>query len=105
MDLEFEKKQAKALLKRFRSGDAPTVARMQAHLPRLAEDAHATLADAQFVLARERGFDSWPKLKEHIESQRPLQEQIVLFMRAATGGKLAVARRLLAQRPQMTEQR
>jgi hypothetical protein len=37
MDLEFEKKQAKALLKRFRSGDAAAVASMRAHLPRLAE--------------------------------------------------------------------
>jgi ankyrin repeat protein len=104
-DLEFEKKQAKALLKDFRSGDASALARMRAHVPRLVESADAALADAQFVLARERGFDSWPKLKEYIESQRPLQEQIVLFMRAATGGKLAVAKRILAQRPEMAVQR
>jgi len=104
-DLEFEKKQAKALLKGFRSGETSAVARMRAHVPRLVESADAALADAQFVVARERGFDSWPKLKEHIESQRPLQEQIFLFMRAATGGKLAVARRILAQRPEMAAQR
>src|SRR3954469_11018588 len=100
-DLEFEKKQAKALLRGFRSGETSAVARMHAHLPRLVESADAALADAQFVLARERGFDSWAKLKEHIESQRPLQEQIFRFMRAATGGKLEVARRILAQRPEM----
>lgn len=27
------------------------------------------LADAQFILAREYGFASWPKLKAHVESQ------------------------------------
>ena len=31
----------------------------------------ATLADAQFALAREYGFESWPKLKHHVESQAP----------------------------------
>src|SRR5690348_4438235 len=94
-DLEFEKKQAKALLKSFKSGEAAALARMRAHLPRLTQpDAPAaSLADAQFVLAREHGFESWTKLKIHIESLRPLQEQIILFMRAATNGKLSVARR------------
>ena len=33
-----------------------------------AADASAQLADAQFALAREYGFASWPKLKEHVES-------------------------------------
>src|SRR5262249_25643162 len=106
-DLEFEKKQAKALLKGLRSGDADAVARMRAHLPRVADSgaADVTLADAQFMLARARGFESWPRMKSQIESQRTLQEQIVLFMRAATAGKLAVAKRILAQRPEMTEKR
>src|SRR5690242_8804467 len=106
-DLEFEKKQAKALLKAFKSGDSTALARMREHLPRLAKSdaAGVTLADAQFVLARERGFESWPKLKAHIESLRPLEEQMLLFMRAAANGKLSVARRLLSQRPEMAAQR
>lgn len=32
---------------------------------------NATLADAQFAIAREYGFDTWAKLKRHIEELRP----------------------------------
>src|ERR1041384_7670969 len=33
-------------------------------------DAGASLADAQYALAREYGFESWPKLVHHIEDVR-----------------------------------
>ena len=37
--------------------------------PRLDEQTHAaSLADAQFVIAREHGFESWTRLKRHIET-------------------------------------
>ena len=49
--LEFLRKAAKTLL-----------ASMQQR------DPSAQLADAQFALARDYGFDSWPKLKAHVES-------------------------------------
>jgi ankyrin repeat protein len=102
-DLQLEKKQAKALLKAYRAGDAPAVARMQAQLPRLADEPRAALADAQFVLARERGFDSWPKLKAHIESRRPLADQVIEFVRAACNGRHASAARLLAKNHAIVE--
>ena len=36
----------------------------------------AALADAQFALARDYGFDSWPKLVRHVEAlARPEVEQ------------------------------
>ncbi len=38
---------------------------------RAAGDANVTLADAQFAIAREYGFESWAKLKHHIEALRP----------------------------------
>ena len=38
---------------------------------RAAGQADATLADAQFAIAREHGFESWAKLKRHIEALRP----------------------------------
>jgi hypothetical protein len=38
---------------------------------RAAGDAGATLADAQFAIAREHGFETWAKLKHHIEALRP----------------------------------
>jgi hypothetical protein len=47
--------------------------------PRLADPVRpdaTTLTDAQFVLAREHGFESWAKLKHHIEERdRPRVEQ------------------------------
>jgi ankyrin repeat protein len=69
------KKQAKELLRAYRANDAEALARLRLHKPKISEPsgAHpAVLADAQFVLAREHGFESWPKLKRHIVLiQRP----------------------------------
>src|SRR5258706_3289230 len=53
--LEQLQKQAKELLRKYRAG----------------ERAQATLADAQFAVAREYGFDTWAKLKHYIENLRP----------------------------------
>ncbi|HEX7090104.1 MAG TPA: hypothetical protein VF192_08200 [Longimicrobiales bacterium] len=61
--LEQQKKQAKELLKALRAGDANARERVRRHLP---DKRRITLADAQFVLAREYGFESWVKLKAHI---------------------------------------
>jgi hypothetical protein len=67
--LENLKNQAKTLQKQHRAGDAAARARVSALVP----DAEAPLAlhDAQFVLAREYGFASWPKLVEHLDSLAP----------------------------------
>jgi ankyrin repeat protein len=64
-DLAQQKKQAKELLRSFRSGDAESRARVRAVLP---DKQKFALADAQFVLAREYGFSNWAALKHHIES-------------------------------------
>jgi hypothetical protein len=50
-NLEYLKKEAKALLESMQ-----------------ARDAASQLADAQFALARDYGFDSWPRLKAHVEA-------------------------------------
>lgn len=66
-------KQAKELLHRYRAGDPDAAQRLLAAGPRLF-DAGAravTLADAQFALARELGFESWAALKHQIEAPRP----------------------------------
>lgn len=49
--LEFLKKEAKALLESMQRADPG-----------------AQLADAQYALARDYGFDSWPKLRAHVEA-------------------------------------
>ena len=63
--LEQLRKQAKDLLRAWRDGDATAVERVHAHKPRAVEP---VLADAQFVVAREYGFDSWPRLAHHVEA-------------------------------------
>lgn len=73
MNLEQQKKQARELLLAIRSGDAHALSRLRRHHARWAtsnEDALrqlVSLHDAQFVLAREQGFASWPKLKAYAE--------------------------------------
>ena len=64
-DLAQQGKQAKELLEHFSAGDAESRARVRAVLP---DKQQVTLADAQFVLAREYGFVNWAALKQHIES-------------------------------------
>src|SRR5262245_30532951 len=49
--LEFERKRAKALLRRLRR-----------------DDPDAKLADAQFQVARELGFASWPRLVQYFHA-------------------------------------
>jgi len=65
-NLEQQKRQAKELLEAFTAGDAESRARVRSELP---DKQPITLADAQFVLAREYGFVSWSALRQHIESQ------------------------------------
>jgi hypothetical protein len=57
--LEQLSKRAKNLLRRCRTGEDHTL------------QPDATLADAQFAIAREYGFETWAKLKQHVESIRP----------------------------------
>jgi hypothetical protein len=64
--LEQLSKQAKKLLRRSRDGHAGALDRFRA-----ANSQPASLADAQFVIARELGFETWAKLKHHIEMIRP----------------------------------
>ncbi|MDQ3995731.1 MAG: hypothetical protein M3303_01800, partial [Gemmatimonadota bacterium] len=89
-DLEQQKKLAKELFRAFRAGDREAIARMRAELP---DKAELSLADAQFVLAREYGFSSWRELKDRIEkyvaAQRPPIER---FKRAVQGGDANTAR-------------
>jgi ankyrin repeat protein len=66
-NLEYLKKQAKELLYNFQNDDSEAAKRFQtfasAAIPQTAK-----LADAQRVLARDYGFASWSKFKEHVDS-------------------------------------
>ena len=73
LNLEQLKKQARELLRAIRSGNPNALSRLHCHHPRWAglDDDNVrqlvSLHDAQFVLAREQGFASWPKLKAYAE--------------------------------------
>lgn len=73
--LENLKKQAKALQKKWRAGDAQTLSRIRAVHPQYARlsdvqlrAAKPRLSDCQLVLAREAGFESWPQMKVAVRS-------------------------------------
>src|SRR5687767_6411394 len=66
-----------------------------------AADPAATLADAQYAIARDYGFESWPKLVHHVESVQSTHrldgfEQLASDILAAYGGDLESLRRLIA---------
>ena len=73
--LEQIRKQAKDLLHLARAGDAGAAQRIRLVISRLGDAksplSDLTLADAQFVLAREHGFRSWSDLTRHIAAVNP----------------------------------
>src|SRR4029453_17390421 len=105
-NLEQLKKQAKSLLHAARAADASALERFRL-LPAFARKSVAELAaanlalhDAQSVIAREHGFDSWNALREHVE-ERSLSFAAAVdeFVRCATGSAAARAMRLLPLHP------
>lgn len=66
LEIPFLRKQAKRLLKALHSGQAPAVALQLAELG-IAGPTYQ-LADTQWLVAREQGFSSWPKLKVHADA-------------------------------------
>ena len=65
-NLEHERKQAKQLLDRLKSDDPESLARLKKH--KRDSSGEFQLADAQFTIAREYGFTSWPRLVEYFET-------------------------------------
>ena len=71
--LEQYKKQAKELRRSAIAGTAAAIERIRHHHPRLGQAGldslrALSLADAQLVLAREHGYESWPEFAKHIET-------------------------------------
>jgi hypothetical protein len=64
LSLEQQKKLAKELLDAFRAGEPDARSRVRAVLP---DKATIALADVQFVLARENGFQNWAALKRLVK--------------------------------------
>src|SRR3954464_5711329 len=128
MDLSFDrlnldhlKKQAKQLIRLYRSRDAAAMARFRGALPAAAglgddeiSSQQLRLHDAQSCIAREHGFASWPDLKSYVEVQAVAQQAravrilhwLQLIYRgdvSGTSGRtyLRVGLRMLAEDPEL----
>ncbi len=82
LNLDHLKKQAKQLIRLYRSRDAAAMARFRSTLPAAAGLGDAELSsrelrlhDAQSCIAREHGFASWPDLKLYVEVQAVAQQE------------------------------
>ena len=96
-DLDQQRKLAKELLAAFERGEADARARVQAELP---DKTSIVLADAQFVLAREYGFDSWPALKQHLMDVATLSP-LERFKRAVNERDPKALRRVLEKHSEL----
>jgi ankyrin repeat protein len=105
-NLEQLKHQAKDLLHSARAGEAAALARFRI-LPAFSNTPDAGIAraalalhDAQSVIARENGFDSWNALRDHVEDRTLAFDAAVdQFIEAATSGRGDRAERLLELHP------
>ncbi len=106
-NLEQYKKQAKELLKACASSEPDGVWRMKrnnSRLAKLSDNAFRAvvlrLADAQLAIAREHGFESWPKFSKHIEDLTRANSPVSIFESAAdavVAGDLETLERLLQE--------
>lgn len=99
-NLEQQKKQARELLDAWHAGDPDALKRLREIHPRFDGDApirtaDLALHDAQLVLAREYGFTSWAKLKEHIDAVSSATDPFELLARAVRADDVAAANRIL----------
>jgi ankyrin repeat protein len=120
--LEQYRKQAKDLVKAHTAGAPDAIGRLIAFHPAFsglspeqAADRPFQLTGAQLVIAREHGFESWPKFNDHIEAVNFKRKSLLakdpsaVFLEAAcvpmgewhTSGTLEAANALLGQKPEI----
>jgi ankyrin repeat protein len=90
------KRQARELRQAYLDGDDASRATVEGYRPLLSGDAASlTLTDAKLVIAREYGFEGWPKLKHHVESLRGNYEELDDFMGLVADGKTDQAKSVM----------
>jgi ankyrin repeat protein len=96
-DIDQLRRQARELLEAYRAQSPDAVLEVDAYHRTATLDTFA-LHDAQFVLARSYGFESWPKLKAAVEgvTTKRLHE-------AVKKSDLGAVRALLARRPEIVD--
>jgi Ankyrin repeats (3 copies) len=68
----------------------------------------ATLANAQFFIARAHGFESWPKFAKHLQAlnrETAAESQFEAAVEAIVAGDLATLQTLLQKNPQLSRAR
>ena len=96
-DIDQLKRQARELLEACRAQSADAVIEVAAY-HRTATPETFALHDAQFVLARSYGFESWPKLKAAVDGVTTTR-----LHEAVQNRDLAAVRALLARRPEIVD--
>ncbi len=120
--MEQYRKQAKDLVKAHKSAVRAALERIRDHHAAFAGSSLEQtasrpfqLSTAQLVIAREHGFESWPKFKSHIEALNLKRKSLLandpsaVFLEAAcvpmgewhSSGTLEAAQALLAQKPEI----
>jgi hypothetical protein len=94
-DLQQLKRQAKELLHAFQDNNPAAVAEVRTHYHD-ADLATFALHDAQLVLARAYGFDSWSKLKAYVDGVT-----VARLRDAVTAGDMKLVQSMLAVRPEL----
>ena len=102
-NLEHLKKQAKQLLYDCQQGDSAAIERFRS-LVSFTSPASLKLADAQYAIAREYGFASWPKLKDHVDSLERLLEPAGMLTAAVRASDAAKTAEVLALYPELKTQ-
>jgi ankyrin repeat protein len=93
--IEQLRKQAKELLEQYRAGHPEAMTEVN-RFERQPDPATFALSDAQRVLARAYGYDSWPKLKAFVDGAN-----VQRLAEAVQAGDLEQARALLKARPEL----
>ena len=94
-DLDQLRRQAKEFLAAFRAGETGAVAEVRDRHPD-ADPQEFALHDAQLVLARSYGFESWPKLKAYVD-----RITVAHLADAIRSRDIAKVRQMLEQRPEL----
>lgn len=110
-DPDFDRKRAKALKKAHAAREPEALARIAEHHPRFRGTpperigaAPFRLSDAQLVVAREYGIESWPRLMALVRFLRAdFVERVALFLEAAVGESSKRSSDLLARAPELAQ--
>ena len=98
-NLEHLRKQAKDLLREFERGEPAAIERLRPIS--LSTSAKPRLADAQHIVARDHGFVSWPKLKQHVEELQNARRPAELLSAAVCASDADRVARVLEEYPEL----